>query len=605
MPADPTLDLDLAAVVGESRRLAASVTPKSGTWDAVVVGSGAAGGMAAYQLATAGIKVLLLEAGRMIDHRKEYRTMEWPYASPRRHRLPPGERRLSVAEYEFLDRPYGNDPALSKLKKLASYAGNTFTRNWVVDEKEHPTTGTPYSWVRARVLGGKTNFWGRVAIRYGPLQFQAASRDGFDIDWPFGYEELKAYYDKVDVLLGVSGTREGLDQVPDGIYQRAHKMNCVEVHFRDAVAKLGRRYIPGRAGVTTDGLLGHKYRSQCVGRGRCSRGCDIGATFHSPTALVFPARDSGNLTLRPYSVVSEVFLDPATGRAGGVRVIDANTREVMDFKAKVVVLGAGCLDSTRILLNSKSPRHPDGLGNSTGLLGCYLSEHHMGPRGSGFIPTRIGTEPTLDDGRPTAPYIPRFRNVTDKHPDFIRGYHFQGGGGSNEYPGFAHDLPGFGKAFKSSVRKYYPAQFAIGGFGEVLPRKENRITLDDTVKDAWGVPAVRFHYRFSDNEIKMAKDMADTAEEMLRAAGAENIKIDPTMLPPGWSIHEIGTARMGDDPKASVTDRFCRLHDVPNVYLADAAPFVSGGTQNTTWSILAMCWRTMDRLKEDLQQKKA
>lgn len=605
MSADPTLSIDLAAVEGESRRLAAAVTPASGPWDAIIVGSGAAGGMAAYQLATAGIKVLMLEAGRMVDHRTEYRTMEWPYASPRRHRLPPDHRAISAAEYNFLDRPYGNDPSFAPLKKLASYAGNTFTRNWVVDEKQHPTTGTPYSWVRARVLGGKTNFWGRVAIRYGPLQFQAASRDGFDVDWPFGYDELKPYYDKVDVLLGVSGTREGLDQVPDGIYQRAHKMNCVELHFKDAVAKMGRRYINGRAGVTTDGLLGHKYRLKCMGRGRCSRGCDIGATFHSPTALVFPARDSGNLTLRPYSIASEVFLDPVTGRAAGVRVIDAHTREVMDFKAKVVVLGAGCLDSTRILLNSKSSAHPNGLGNSTGLLGCYLSEHHMGPRGSGFIPTRIGTEPTLDDGRPTSPYIPRFRNVTDKHPDFIRGYHFQGGGGSYEYPGFAHDIPGFGKGFKSSVRKYYPAYFSIGGFGEVLPRKENRVSLDATVKDAWGIPVLRFDYRFSDNEIKMAKDMADTADEMLRAAGAENVKIDPTMLPPGWSIHEIGTARMGDDPKASVTDRFCRLHDVPNVYMADAAPFVSGGTQNTTWSILAMCWRTMDHLKEDLQQKKA
>jgi choline dehydrogenase-like flavoprotein len=603
MPADKTLDLDLAAVVDESRRLAASITPASGPWDVIVVGSGAAGGMAAYQLATAGIKVLVLEAGRLIDHRKEYRTMEWPYASPRRHRLPPGQRALAVAEYNFLDRPYGDNPTFAPYKKLASYAGNSFTRNWVVNEKEHPTTGTPYSWVRARVLGGKTNFWGRVAIRYGPLQVQAASRDGFDVDWPISYEDVAPYYDKVDVLLGVSGTKEGLVQVPDGIYQRAHKLNCVEVHFRDAVEKLGRRYIPGRAGVTTDGVLGNKYRARCLGRGRCSRGCDIGATFHSPTALIFPARDSGKCTVRPYSVAAEVFLDPETGRAGGVRVIDANTRQVMDFKAKVVVLGAGCLDSTRILLNSKSARHPNGMGNSSGLLGCYLSEHHMGPRGSGFIPTRIGTEATLDDGRPTSPYIPRFRNVTDKHPDFIRGYHFQGGGGAHEYPGHAHDTPGFGRAFKSSVRRHYAAQLAIGGFGEVLPRKENRVELDAEVKDAWGIPVLRFTYRFSDNEIRMARDMADTAEEMLRAAGAEDIKIDPTMLPPGWSIHEIGTARMGDDPKLSVTDRFCRLHDVPNVYMADAAPFVSGGTQNTTWSILAMCWRTMDRLKEDLNER--
>jgi len=601
MPADPTLDLDLAAVTAESRRLATSIKPQPARWDVIVVGSGAAGGMAAFQLATAGIKVLVLEAGRMLDHRREYRTMEWPYASGRRSRLPPDERAIAVAEYNFLDRPYGNNASLAKHRKVASYAANSFTRNWVVDEKEHPTTGTPYSWVRARVLGGKTNFWGRGALRYGPLQFQAASRDGFDVDWPISYEDVSPYYDKVDVLLGCSGTKEGLVQVPDGIFQRPIKLNCVEVHFKRALAKMGRHYIPGRAGVTTDGLLNNKYRTRCLGRGRCGRGCDVGAAFHSPTALIYPARDTGNLTVRPYSVVSEVIFDEATGRAAGVRVLDANTREVMDFKARVVVLGAGTLDSTRILLNSRSARHPQGMGNSSGLLGCHLSEHIMGPRGSGFIPARIGTEPTLDDGRPVSPYIARFRNVTDKHPDFIRGYHFQGGGGCYEYPGMAHDLPGFGKAFKSSVRRYYPAMISIGGFGEVLPRKENRVFLDAEVKDAWGIPVLRFDYRFGDNELKMARDMADTAEEMLRAAGAEAIKIERDPLPPGWSIHEIGTARMGDDPKASVTDRFCRLHDVPNVYLADAAPFVSGGTQNTTWSILAMCWRTMDYLKERMR----
>jgi choline dehydrogenase-like flavoprotein len=605
MPADLTIDLDLAAIMDESRRLAAEITPGSGRWDVIVVGSGASGGMAAFQLATAGMKVLLLEAGRMLDHRKEYRTMEWPYDSPRRQRLPPDHRAISVAEYNFVDRPYGNDPNLAKYKKVVSAVADTFTRNWVVNEKEHPTTGTTYSWVRARVLGGKTNFWGRGALRYGPLQFKAASLDGFDVDWPISYEDVAPYYDKVDVLLGCSGTREGLVQVPDGIFQRPIKLNCVEVHFQRAVEKMGRRFIPGRAGVTTDGVLNKKYRSRCLGRGRCDRGCDIGAAFHSPTALLYPARDTGNLTIRPYSVASEVFLDDVTGRAAGVRVIDANTRAVMDFKAKVVVLGAGALDSTRILLNSRSARHPAGLGNSSGLLGCYLSDHTMGPYANGFIPVRIGTEPTLDDGRPISPYVPRFRNVTDRHPDFIRGYHFQGGGGANEHAGLAYGTPGFGKAFKASVRKYYPARFGIGGFGEVLPRKENRVSLDAEVKDAWGIPVLRFHYRFGDNEIRMAKDMSDTAEEMLRAAGAEDIKVGRELLPPGWSIHEVGTARMGDDPKASVTDRFCRLHDVPNVYLADAAPFVSGGTQNTTWSILAMCWRTMDYLKEQMRAGEA
>jgi len=598
---DLTLDLDLLAVTDESRKLAASIKPSSGPWDVIVVGSGAAGGMAAYQLTTAGLRVLMLEAGRLLDHRREYRTMEWPYASLRRGRLPPDQRAIAVAEYNFADRPYATSPSLSGHANVSSYSANTFTRNWVVNEKEHPTTGTPYAWVRSRVLGGKTNFWGRGALRYGPLQFKAASRDGFDADWPISYEEVSPYYDKVDVLLGCSGTREGLEQVPDGVFQKPSRLNCVEVHFKRSIAKMGRHYIPGRAGVTTEGVLNTKYRTRCLGRGKCGRGCDIGAAFHSPTALVYPAMDTGRLTLRPYSVVSEVILDGDTGRAAGVRVIDANTRETMDFKAKVVVLGAGTLDTTRILLNSRHARHPSGLGNSSGLLGCYLSEHAMGPRASGFIPVRIGTETTNDDGRAVSPYVPRFRNVTERHPDFLRGYHFQGGGGAGEYPGFAHGTPGFGKALKSSIRKYYPAAFAIGGFGEVLPRKENRVLLDPEVKDAWGIPVLRFDFTFGDNEKKMAKDMADTAEEMLRAAGAENVKVGRDLLPPGWSIHEIGTARMGDDPKASVTDRYGRLHDAPNVYLADAAPFVSGGTQNTTWSILALCWRAMDHLKDDLR----
>ncbi len=600
MQADPTLALDLDDIIKESRRLSMSITPDTGPWDVIVVGSGAAGGMAAFQLATAGIKVLVLEAGRMIDTQKEYRTMEWPYASMRRQRLPGDERAIAVAEYNFVDRPYGANPAFAKYKKVSSYAANTFSRNWMVNEKEQPLTGTPYAAVRARVLGGRTNLWGRGALRYGPLEFKAKSHDGYDVDWPISYEDVKPYYDKVDVLLGCSGTVEHLMQIPDGIFQRASKLNCVEVEFKRAIAKMGRHYIPGRAGVTTDGVL-NKYRTRCMGRGRCGRGCDLQSSFHSPTALIYPARDTGNLTVRPYSIVAEVLFDQTRNRASGVRVIDSNTRETMDFKARVVVLGAGTLESTRILFNSKSRLHPTGLGNSSGLLGCYLSEHLMGIRGSGFMPSRIGTETTLDDGRPVPPYVPRFRNLADRHPDFLRGYHFQGGGGCAEYPGMAHETPGYGKAFKSSVRKHYPAMISLGGFGEVLPRKENRVTVDSEVKDIWGLPVLRFDYRFGENELKMAKDMAVTVEEMLVAAGAENIKISSEPLPPGWSIHEIGTARMGDDPKTSVTDRFCRLHDVNNVYMADASPFVSGGTQNTTWSILAICWRTMDYLKEQMR----
>jgi len=340
MQSDATLTLNLTGITEESRRLADSIKPGSGPWDVIVVGSGAAGGMAAFQLAMAGVKVLLLEAGRMIDTRTEYRTMEWPYASMRRNRLPPGERPIAVAEYNFLDRPYGSNPALAEHKKVMSYAANTFTRNWVVDERENPTTGTPYAGVRARILGGRTNFWGRGALRYGPLQFKAASLDGFDVDWPISYEDAKPYYDKVDMLLGCSGTNEGLVQVPDGVFQRPSKLNCVEVAFKRAIGKMGRTLIPGRAGVTTDGVLNNKYRSACRGRGRCGRGCNLQSSFHSPSALIYPARDSGNLTIRPYSLVSEVLVDSASSKARGVRVIDAQTREVMDFTARAVVLGA-------------------------------------------------------------------------------------------------------------------------------------------------------------------------------------------------------------------------------------------------------------------------
>jgi choline dehydrogenase-like flavoprotein len=274
----------------------------------------------------------------------------------------------------------------------------------------------------------------------------------------------------------------------------------------------------------------------------------------------------------------------------------------MDFTARVVVLGAGTLDTTRILLNSKSARYPDGLGNANDVLGRYLSEHIMGVRGSGFIPQRIGKTPTVDDARAVGPYIPRFRNIgTDKRADFIRGYHFQGGGGAGEYPSHAHGTPGFGSTFKSSVRKYYPAPIAFGGFGEVLPRRENRVLLDPQVVDAWGIPVLKFDYRFGDNEKKMVADMADSIEEMFRAAGAEDIQIGREALPEGWSIHEIGTARMGDDPKTSYSDKWCRPHGIANVFLADASPYVSGGTQNTTWTILAMCWRTMDFVKEQMR----
>ncbi len=338
-------------------------------------------------------------------------------------------------------------------------------------------------------------------------------------------------------------------------------------------------------------------------RGRCGRGCDLNASFHSPAALIAPARDTGNMTLRPYSVVREVLLDEATNKARGVRVIDAQTREVMDFTARVVVLGAGTLDTTRILLNSKSSRYPNGLGNTNDVLGRYLSEHIMGVRGSGFIPQRIGKTPTVDDARGVGPYIPRFRNIgTDKRTDFIRGYHFQGGGGAAEYPSHAHGVKGFGTAFKSSVRKYYPAPIAFGGFGEVLPRWENRVLLDPQVVDAWGIPVLRFDYRFGDNEKKMAGrhgrlDRGDVQGGRRRGhrdrpRGVAGRLVDPRdrHRAHGQRSEDVRTPTPGAARTAS-----------PTCSSPTPSPYVSGGTQNTTWTILAMCWRTMDFVKEQMR----
>jgi choline dehydrogenase-like flavoprotein len=594
------LEQIIAEQTETSRRQAAAITPDNATYDVIVVGSGAAGGMAAFQLATAGVKVLMLEAGRLIDPATEYRTMEWPYASLRRGRLPADEYALGAAEYNMIDRPYGTAAKFEKYRKLLSYSGNTFTRSWMVDEKQNPTTGTRYAWVRARALGGKTNLWGRVALRLSDYDFKAASRDGFGDDWPIAYSDIASYYDKVDTLLGISGTRENIPQLPDSQFQRPLKLNCGEQILKAAIAKMGRHLIPGRAGVTTEGVA-NKYRRRCAGRGRCGRGCNINASMHSPTALIFPARDTGNLTLRPNSTVSEILMDSRTNRAAGVRVIDSVTREVFDFKARLVVLAASTLESTRLLLLSKSADRPNGLANSSGVVGKYFCEHIMGPGASGMMPTLRGAPITNDDGRPQSTYLVRFRNITDKHPDFIRGYGMQGGSGCAEYPSHAHTTPGFGAGFKKTVRANHPAPISFTAFGEVLARRENQVELDPVLKDAWGIPVLRFDYRFGDNELKMAKDMAETAEEMLKAAGAEDIRVRRDVLTEGWSIHELGTARMGTDPKTSVTNSFGQTHDVKNLFIVDGSTFVSAGCQNPTWTILALAWRAMDYLKEEMR----
>jgi choline dehydrogenase-like flavoprotein len=586
------------------RRQAAQEIDLNKVYDAIVVGSGAAGGMAAHVLTARGLKVLLLEAGKKLDIDKELKSTEWPYDHPRRGEMPPGSHALTPNEYNIRKPPYA---AGTRHQHVYSYVqgwgGPDYSRNIVVDERDHPYTGTNYAWVRARCLGGKTNIWGRLALRLSDYDFKAKSHDGYGEDWPISYKDIAPYYDKVDLYLGISGQKENLPHLPDSIFQRPTKLNFAEVRLRQSLRKMGRTLTPYRAGVTTEGLKHNQYRSRCFGRGACSRragGCDIHAAFDSPTGLIYPAMDTGNLTLRTNSIVREVTVDKNSGKASGVAFIDAETNKTYEVKAKVVVLAASTLESARLMLLSKSIAYPNGIGNSSGHVGHNFCEHVMGPGIAGLVKELVGKPRTLDDGRPGSFYIPRFRNLAERHSDFIRGYGFEGGSGTGMFPGNALDTPGFGSEYKKTVRDYAGAFIEMGAFGEVLSRYENYVEIDPQMKDRWGVPVLRFHYKFGDNEKKMAADMAEAAREMFEGAGIEVLGVNRETLTEGWSIHELGTARMGADAKTSVLNQFQQSHDVKNLFVVDGSSHVSAACQNPTWTIMALCWRSCDYLADEL-----
>ncbi len=575
------------------------------TYDAVIVGSGAAGGMAAHVLTSHGLKVLLLEAGKYQDTSKILHSMEWPYDHPRRGRMPPDYHGLTRNEYTIRQPPYARN---SPFNKVMSYVQDTsfsdYSKTLVVDEKQHPYSGTRYAWVRSRVVGGKTNIWGRLALRLSDYDFKAKDRDGFGENWPISYADIEPYYDRVDLYLGVSGHPENLPWLPDGKFQRPVKFTYSELHFRETLKGMGRTLTPYRAGVATDGVK-NKYRSRCYGRGACSRhagGCDIHAAFDSTTGLIRPAMDTGNLTVRPNSTVYEVTIDKATGKASGVSFLDSDTRKSYQARAKVVVLAASTLETARLLLLSKSNLHPNGLANSSGHVGHNFCEHVMGPSVAGFMPEMVGKPRTLDDGRPGSFYLARFRNLNTKQPDFIRGYGFEGGSGCGMIPGAAYTSAGFGEEYKKHVRDYAGATISMGGFGEVLARYENQVEVDPEMKDDWGIPVLRFNYRFGDNEKKMVADMAATAKEMFEAAKFEIVASSDDMLTEGWSIHELGTARMGNDAKTSVVNQFQQCHDVKNVFVVDGSTHVNASCQNPTWTIMALCWRSCDYLADRLKK---
>ena len=581
------------------------------TYDVIVVGSGAAGGMAANVLTRHGLKVLMLEAGKHIDTTKTLRSMELPFEHERLGKLPPDHYVLDESDYKKYKPPYANN--FGRYTNIASWQqlgeGPDYSKDLFVNEKEHPYSGTQFSWVRSRVLGGKTNVWGRLALRLSDYDFKAASHDGYGMDWPISYKDVAPYYDKVDRYLGISGVRENLPWLPDSLYQRPIKLNPAEVVLRERLLGTGKVITPFRLGVTTDGLKHNPYRSRCLGRGACARrvgGCDIHAAFDSQTGLIYPAYDNGNssLTVRTNAVVHHVDIDHHSGKAKGVSFIDTTNKQSYKAKARVVVLAASTLESTRLLMLSKSRQYPNGLANSSGHLGHNLSEHVLGPRVEGIYKDRIGKPAVNDDGRAGGYYIPRHVNLDakTKKKDFIRGYGLEGFSGQELFPEQAILREGFGKKYKQEVRDYKGAYIYMYGLGEVLPRFENKVALNSRLKDVHGIPTLRFSYKYSDNEKKMCADMVTTMQESFEDSGMEITKVQKDLLVEGSSVHEVGTARMGNDPKTSVLNKFNQAHDVKNLFVVDGAAFVSNGCQNPTWTILALAWRASDYIFEELKR---
>ncbi|HEY6290432.1 MAG TPA: GMC family oxidoreductase [Terriglobia bacterium] len=548
------------------------------TYDAVVVGSGAAGGMAATELCLKGLKVLMLEAGPALDQATGFHHHAKPYEFPFRGRIRPLER----AKY--------------------NYAANAWNKPHFVNELEHPYTGKPYVWVRARCLGGKTLHWGLVSLRFSPRDFKAASYDGFGENWPISYEDVEPYYTRTEKMVCVAGHADHLENNPDSYFLKPVPFSCPEALFHKAMASSfpDRPVIQGRTATATEPVNG---RAPCHYCGHCDRVCNVGASFSSSAVLLPIAQKTGNLTVRPNAVAWQVLTD-AKGHAKSVLFVDRETRQTEEAFGKVIVLGAGSLESTRILLNSRSSEHPNGLGNSSGALGHYFCEQIMAGDILGVMPMLRGRRSFADDARPdgTGIYIPRFRNLKDKSPNFIRGYGFEGGGGSEEFPGFARKLPGFGTKFKEEVKKNYAATIGIGSFGEVPPRYDNFVEIDSQVCDAWGIPVLKFNIEWGPNELAMAKDMIETQREMMKAAGAEILEERTTPLPPGWSIHEAGTARMGNDPKSSVLDPWHASHDVKNLFVVDAASFVNSTEKNPTLTIMTLAMRACDHIADEMQR---
>lgn len=536
-------------------------------YDVAIAGSGACGGWACMELAKAGFKVALLEAGSRIDPNKEFRH-RWPYELPFRG---------------------GGQPGL--LRKYYETA-TEFNYRIMIDDRENPYTtpaDKPFRWVRSRVLGGRTLHWSRASDRMSDLEFKAASRDGYGDDWPISYSEIAPYYDRVERFIGVSAAPANLPQFPDGVFLPPMPLNCAETIFQSAAKKTGLPSTPRRVAQLTRML---NNRPPCHYCGNCVNGCDVGAMFNTIAVTLPPALKTGNVTLLCDSVVSHVLMDNES-RACGLRYIERFTNRTVEIGAKTVILAGSSLENTRLLLHSKA----GGLANGSGVLGQYLMDQIGGAAVTGFLPSLEGTAIRNDDGKMGGLYIPNFSNLGAKKGKFIRGYSMSASGGAMQFPMFAPHLAGFGSAYKKEVKRRYPAyaRVWISG-GEMLARKDNFVELDPEIRDKWGIPVLKIHCTHSDNDRAIYNDFFERASELFRAAGGEIFDSPPAIGVPGSLIHEVGTSRMGSDPRTSVLDSFCRTHDIKNLFVFGGGCFVSTGDKHPTLTMMALTARGCDYL---------
>jgi choline dehydrogenase-like flavoprotein len=552
-------------------------------YDVCIVGSGAGGGMAAYALTKAGAKVVMLEAGGEWYASKDSKMLVPNWASPRRG----ASTRV---------RPFGEFDACDGGWDIE---GEPFTR----------APGTQFSWWRGRMLGGRTNHWGRISLRFGPDDFKGKSKDGLGEDWPISYDDIKPYYDRVDDLIGVFGSHEGLRNHPDGNFQPAPRPRCYELLVKKTADKLGITCIPSRLSITTKALPG---RQACHYCGQCNRGCTVKANFSSPDVLIGPALQTGKLTLITNAMAREVTVGK-DGLATGVTYVDKKSGTDKHVSAKIVVLAASACESARLLLNSKSSKFPQGLGNSTGWVGKGLTDT-TGTDVAGFIPSLVDHVPHNEDGvGGMHVYMPWW--LDNAKLDFPRGYHIEVwgglgapgygfGGGISNYPGGG----GYGKSLKDDYRKYYGATIGFSGRGEQIPNADCYCEIDPTVVDQWGIPVLRFHWKWTDNEYNQSRHMQTTFRSLIAEMGGQVFSQAPTkesgfgLATGGSIIHELGCVQMGNDQSKSVLNANCHAHDCKNLFVADGGPFVTQADKNPTWTILALSWKTADYIT---QQRKA